>query len=80
MQNSSIIICFTPSVQRFSPNTIQFRKIFGSFSVQNHFLHESELFDHLRWFIAKISRYFASWSYISLFHHQKLKLLILIMS
>ena len=76
MQNSSILICFTPSVQHLPLNTIQFRKIFCSFSPQNHFLHEPELFDHIRWFLAKIPRYFALWSYTSFFHLQKFHVLL----
>ena len=79
MQNSSVFIHFTPSVQRFPPNTVQFWKIFGSFYVQNHFLHEPELFDRIRCSLTKISRNFASWSYTSFLHLQKLEVLILIL-
>ena len=69
MRNSSILICFTPFVQRFPPNTIQFRKIrkiIGSFSTQNHFLHEPELFYHICCFFAENSRYFALYGRIPL--------------
>ena len=57
MQNSSLFIRFSPSVQRFPPNTVQIWKILGSFSVQDHFLHEPELFDRIRCSLTKILRH-----------------------